>query len=301
MSGFLSSLGRFIYLSHYTVEYCFSLTVLILCLSYNHRSVNHSFLFSIILFEFFSTHLYSLDIFLVFYSLFIVFIFLSYHIVFHFFPKFNKFPIHLFLCMCLCWGEGNGTFSVSEFLIQGGFSNPQVIAWLCVTAFCFFFKHFFFPAYVYWGDFPQLICIGSWFISSTFWYGSFPCYFPISFCYLWVFCKITSLSVFLLSVEQNLDFEWTRCCGWCIFGWWWLRLCMVSNILALFFLALRSILSRFYFPSVHSLFWIHHHYFLFTLSYCMYNCYHSFFIRFTHTLVTLAWFKDLTSHLLHKL
>ena len=114
---------------------------------------------------------------------------------------------------------------------------------------------------MYWGDFPQLICIGSWFlISSTFWYGSFPCCFPISFCCLWVFCKITSLSVFLMSVEQNLNFEWIHCCGWCIFGWWWVRGCMVSNILALFFfvVVVRSILSRFYFPSVHSLFWIHH-------------------------------------------
>lgn len=114
---------------------------------------------------------YSLDIFLVFYSLFLVylFIFLSYNIIFHFFHKFTKFLVHLFLCTCLCWG--NGTFLVSEFLRQGSFSYPQVIAWLCVPVFCFFLNQgFFFSPLLMWieGIFPQLICIGSWFLIQHF-------------------------------------------------------------------------------------------------------------------------------------
>lgn len=128
---------------------------------------------------------YSLDIFLVFYSLFLVylFIFLSYNIIFHFFHKFTKFLVHLFLCTCLCWG--NGTFLVSEFLRQGSFSYPQVIAWLCVPVFCFFLNQVFFffpPAYVNWGDFSAVNLHWILVSYSAFWYGSFPCCFPISFC-----------------------------------------------------------------------------------------------------------------------
>lgn len=76
-SGFLSSVDRFIYLLCYSVEYFFSLTVLVFFFK---TTITRVFiivaLFSLIIPL--NSNSYSLDIFLVFYSLFLVYLFLHF-------------------------------------------------------------------------------------------------------------------------------------------------------------------------------------------------------------------------------